>query len=137
MCSPARARASQEIPGFSPTTAVTKFRRSDAGAAEITEAQIRCPAALLLAVDFLFQRVLDADRFGPDPRFGGEPPTLFNIHDFLLDRTRAIRKEWSMQNYVSKERNDALIMEVGAPQQLGGGGPVLSRAVLPGLCCHP
>ena len=104
----------QVLPRVSPQTAVSVFRRAAVGDKVVDEAQIRCPAALLLTIDFLFQRVLDADRMGVDARFGdGGVPTLWDIHAFLLDRTRAVRKECTMQNYVSKERNDALIMEVG------------------------
>ena len=116
----------QALPGVSGDTPVAVFRRGDVGAEETPLELIRCPAALLLTVDFLFQRVLDADHFGADARFGSgraaTAPTLFDIHSFLLDRTRAVRKECTLQNFVGKERNSAVVMEVRGSPSLQGAG---------------
>jgi hypothetical protein len=97
--------------GVSGQMAATIYRRSAAGDDEATESQIRCPAALLLTVDFLFQRALDADCFGIDPRMGAVPD-LITIFNFVFNRTRSIRRDYSTQNYGAKQRNDALVIEV-------------------------
>ena len=96
-----------------------KHRRADAGK-EVIPSQVRCPDALLLSLDYLFQRVLDADKLGADSRFGPDDrtadgaPSLTAICSFLFDRTRAIRNEYSVQNYQPGMRNDALAIEVRA-----------------------
>jgi hypothetical protein len=102
---------------------VAAYRRADAGK-EVLESQVRCPDALLLSLDYLFQRVLDADKLGIDPRFDSEDvgpngaPSLGSICSFLFDRTRAIRNEYSIQNYTTRNRNDALAMEVRPDRML-------------------
>jgi hypothetical protein len=73
------------------------------------ERQIRCPSALLLSMDYLVQRVLDADRLRIERC---APAKLFDIHAFVADRTRAIRKELTLQNVVARQRNSALAMEL-------------------------
>jgi hypothetical protein len=102
--------------GVSEQTAATYYRRAAAGDPEATEVVLRCPAALLLTVDFLFQRVLDADSFGADPRFPAKAPVpdLLTIFEFLFNRTRSVRVDYLTQNYGSTERNDALVIEVSS-----------------------
>jgi hypothetical protein len=95
-----------------PEMKVMMLRRAAAGR-EVYPSEVRCPDALLMSLDYLFQRVLDADKLGPDPRFtkSGGVPSLKSICYFLFDRTRAIRNEYSMQNYGARCRNDALVIE--------------------------
>lgn len=107
------ARFEMGMEGVSEQTAATYYRRAAAGDPEATEVVLRCPAALLLTVDFLFQRVLDADSFGADPRFPAKAPVpdLLTIFEFLFNRTRSVRVDYLTQNYGSTERNDALVIE--------------------------
>lgn len=50
-------------------------------------------------------------RVGEDANPDGSP-SLPIICEFMWDRTRAIRKEYALQGYKPRGRNDALMMEV-------------------------
>ena len=49
---------------------------------------------------------MERDRQGPDPRFpqGITPPSL-DIYQFIWDRTRMVRKDFTLQNYVGTGGN--------------------------------
>ena len=43
----------------------------------------------------------ERDRQGPDPRFPqGQTPPPLEVYQFIWDRTRMIRKDFTLQNYV-------------------------------------
>lgn len=95
--------------------AVVRHTRSASGTAEEDrheEDAVRPPSVLLRVCDYLFGAVLDADKHGADPRFGGRPPTLLEIHEFVFNRTRAVRKHLSTQGFKEGQRNDCIAMEI-------------------------
>jgi hypothetical protein len=56
---------------------------------------------LLTSIDLFFFVWQERDRQGPDPRFpqGITPPPL-DVYQFIWDRTRMVRKDFILQNYV-------------------------------------
>jgi len=42
----------------------------------------------------------ERDRQGPDPRYKGAPPPPLDVYQFIWDRTRMVRKDFILQNYV-------------------------------------
>lgn len=94
--------------------AVVKHTRSasgDEGLDSHETEQVRPPSVLLRVCDYLFGVVIDADKQGHDPRFDGRP-TLLEIHEFLFNRTRAVRKHLSTQGFKYGQRNDCIAMEI-------------------------
>ncbi|GKY96939.1 hypothetical protein MPSEU_000652900 [Mayamaea pseudoterrestris] len=82
-------------------TAVKRFRRSAADYKLDVPEWIRPPDVLEHVMSYLEEWVMERDRQGGDPRFpnGGVPPPL-DVYQFIWDRTRMIRKDFILQNYV-------------------------------------
>lgn len=84
-------------PWASPDRMVKTFKRSAAGMDSPLPTDVRSPAALRRTVDYLIDDLLQSD---------GNLPTQ---HNFLWDRTRAIRKDFIFQNAMSpNERMDQI-----------------------------
>jgi len=62
-------------------------------------AAVRPPSVLLRVCDYLFGIVVDADKHGFDERFDGGRPNLLEIHEFVFNRSRAVRKHLSTQGF--------------------------------------
>ncbi|KAG7361745.1 SAC3/GANP family protein [Nitzschia inconspicua] len=82
-------------------TAVKRFRRSAADYKLDVPEWVRPPDVLERTCAYLEEWVMERDRQGPDPRFpqGGTPPPL-DVYQFVWDRTRMIRKDFILQNFV-------------------------------------
>eukprot|EP01138_Halocafeteria_seosinensis_P014212 gb/GECG01014511.1/.p1 GENE.gb/GECG01014511.1/~~gb/GECG01014511.1/.p1 ORF type:complete len:1593 (+),score=238.59 gb/GECG01014511.1/:1-4779(+) len=111
---------------------VTRFQRSAAGQAGAggdygeegatgdNSTNIRHPGALLGTASYLFSRsILEADKLQASHdvhlipfRVPQTTITFFELHKFLLDRTRAIRRDFASQNYRRGGRNDPLVIDV-------------------------
>jgi len=93
---------------------VKRFARSSAGH-ENTAEQLRTPATLGATMQYLTCSILDADSGTVDDRFTkdgpAQAPSLLQVYNFLFDRTRGIRSDYSSQGY-GTGRNDALVMQV-------------------------
>jgi hypothetical protein len=82
-------------------TAVKRFRRSAADYKLDVPDWIRPPDVLERVCGYLEEWVMERDRQGPDPRFqGGITPAPLDVYQFIWDRTRMIRKDFILQNYV-------------------------------------
>ncbi|KAL3925723.1 MAG: hypothetical protein SGILL_000202 [Bacillariaceae sp.] len=82
-------------------TAVKRFRRSAADYKLDVPEWIRPPDVLERTISYLEEQTMERDRQGPDSRFpqGVTPPPL-DVYQFIWDRTRMIRKDFILQNYV-------------------------------------
>jgi hypothetical protein len=82
-------------------TAVKRFRRSAADYKLDVPAWVRPPDVLEVVCGYLEEWVMERDRQGPDPRFQqmDHPPSL-DVYQFIWDRTRMVRKDFILQNYV-------------------------------------
>jgi len=82
-------------------TAVKRFRRSAADYKLDVPAWVRPPDVLETVCGYLEEWVMERDRQGPDPRFpqAQSPPSL-DVYQFIWDRTRMVRKDFILQNYV-------------------------------------
>ncbi|KUI71782.1 SAC3 family protein 1 [Cytospora mali] len=80
-----------------PARMVKTFKRSAAGSDSPLPTEVRSPAALRRTVDYLIDDLLKSDE------------NLPSLHNFLWDRTRAIRKDFIFQNAMSaEERTDQI-----------------------------
>lgn len=80
-----------------PDRMIKSFKRSAAGTDSPLPTEVRSPAALRRTVDYLIDDLLRSDE------------NLPNQHNFLWDRTRAIRKDFIFQNAMSaEERTDQI-----------------------------
>lgn len=82
-------------------TVVKRFRRSAADYKLDIPEWVRPPDVLERTCAYLEEWVMERDRQGPDPRFpqNATPPPL-DVYQFIWDRTRMIRKDFILQNYV-------------------------------------
>lgn len=83
-------------------TAVKRFRRSAADYKLDVPEWIRPPDVLENVISYLEEWVMERDRQGVDPRFSnhGNVPIPLDVYQFIWDRTRMIRKDFILQNYV-------------------------------------
>ena len=81
-------------------TAVKRFRRSAADFKLDIPELVRPPSVLERCVSSLEGGVMERDRQGPDPRFDNAPPPSLDVYQFIWDRTRMIRKDFILQNYI-------------------------------------
>ncbi|KAK2602205.1 hypothetical protein N8I77_008756 [Diaporthe amygdali] len=80
-----------------PDRMIKSFKRSAAGTDSPLPTEVRSPAALRRTVDYLIDDLLRSDE------------NLPSQHNFLWDRTRAIRKDFIFQNAMSaEERTDQI-----------------------------
>ena len=80
-------------------TAVKRFRRSAADFKLDIPELIRPPHILEKVCGYLEEYVMERDRQGIDPRFGQVPNPL-DVYQFIWDRTRMIRKDFILQNFI-------------------------------------
>ena len=80
-------------------TAVKRFRRSAADYKLDVPEWVRPPDVLERVCGYLEEWVQERDRQGTDPRFGQAPASL-DVYQFIWDRTRMVRKDFILQNYV-------------------------------------
>lgn len=89
---PERTQAFGKEQGWAnPNLMVKSFKRSAAGTDSPLPTEVRSPAALRRTVDYLIDDLLQNDG------------NLRDLHSFLWDRTRAIRKDFIFQNAMSPE----------------------------------
>lgn len=82
-------------------TAVKRFRRSAADYKLDVPEWIRPADVLERVCGYLEEWVMERDRQGPDPRYpGGITPAPLDVYQFIWDRTRMVRKDFILQNYV-------------------------------------
>ena len=63
--------------------------------------KMKRPYLEILGANSLSRRSKERDRQGPDPRFPqGQTPPPLEVYQFIWDRTRMIRKDFTLQNYV-------------------------------------
>ena len=84
---------------------VKKLKRSSAGVT-FAPSEVRTCETLVETMEYLLT-LMDADGMGPDARFeesaafgSGDRPTPAFIMSFCADRTRSIRKDFSLQGYL-------------------------------------
>lgn len=80
-------------------TAVKRFRRSAADFKLDIPELIRPPYVLEKVCGYLEEYVMERDRQGIDPRFGQVPSPL-DVYQFIWDRTRMVRKDFILQNFI-------------------------------------
>jgi len=87
-------------------TAVKRFRRSAADFKLDIPELVRPPEVLERVCGYLEEWVMERDRQGPDKRWtqaatttSDTPPPL-DVYQFIWDRTRMIRKDFILQNYI-------------------------------------
>ena len=87
-------------------TAVKRFRRSAADYKLDVPEWVRPPDVLEKVCSYLEEWIMERDRQGGDPRFpqGQTPPSL-DVYQFVWDRTRMVRKDFTLQNYVGSGGN--------------------------------
>jgi len=81
-------------------TAVKRFRRSAAAFRLDIPILVRPPVVLEQTVAYMEEWVMERDRQGIDVRYAGTPPSL-DVYQFIWDRTRMIRKDFILQNYIA------------------------------------
>mmetsp|Transcript_16844 Transcript_16844/g.24925 ORF Transcript_16844/g.24925 Transcript_16844/m.24925 type:complete len:1444 (+) Transcript_16844:2-4333(+) len=87
-------------------TTVKRFRRSAADYKLNVPEWVRPPHVLEQTCAYLEEWIMDKDRQGPDARYIAAPqattdrPTPLDVYLFCWDRTRMIRKDFILQNYV-------------------------------------
>lgn len=84
-------------------TAVKRFRRSAADFKLDIPELVRPPSVLERTCGYLEEWVMERDRQGPDVRWSGQPtdvPPPLDVYQFIWDRTRMIRKDFILQNYI-------------------------------------
>ena len=83
-------------------TAIKRFRRSAADFKLDVPEWVRPPEVLERTLGYLEEWIMERDRQGPDPRFPVKdvPPPPLDVYQFIWDRTRMIRKDFILQNYV-------------------------------------
>lgn len=87
-------------------TVIKRFRRSAADYKLDVPEWVRPPAVLESTVAYIEEWIMERDRQGTDARFQesnavavNTPPAL-DVYQFVWDRTRMIRKDFTLQNYV-------------------------------------
>ena len=87
-------------------TVVKRFRRSAADYKLDVPEWVRPPDVLEAACAYLEEWVMERDRQGPDRRFpqNGTPVSM-DAYQFIWDRTRMIRKDFILQNFVGTGGN--------------------------------
>lgn len=87
-------------------TMVKRFRRSAADYKLDVPEWVRPADVLENVCGYLEEWVMDRDRQGPDPRFNNNAtPNPLDVYQFIWDRTRMIRKDFTLQNYVGTGGN--------------------------------
>jgi hypothetical protein len=83
-------------------TLIKRFRRSAADFKLDVPEWVRPPEVLERTLSYLEEWIMERDRQGPDPRFPVKdvPPPPLDVYQFIWDRTRMIRKDFILQNYV-------------------------------------
>jgi hypothetical protein len=81
-------------------TAIKRFRRSAADFKLDIPELVRPPHILERVCGYLEEWVMERDRQGDDPRFGGQVPPPLEVYQFIWDRTRMVRKDFILQNYI-------------------------------------
>jgi len=83
-------------------TVVKRFRRSAADYKLDVPEWVRPPDVLEQTMGYLEEWIMERDRQGPDCRFPQPdiPPPPLDVYQFIWDRTRMIRKDFILQNYV-------------------------------------
>jgi len=83
-------------------TAIKRFRRSAADYKLDVPEWVRPPEVLERTMGYLEEWIMERDRQGLDPRFPQKdiPPPPLDVYQFIWDRTRMIRKDFILQNYV-------------------------------------
>eukprot|EP00977_Amphora_coffeiformis_P027459 scaffold34612_cov165-Amphora_coffeaeformis.AAC.25 len=85
-------------------TTIKRFRRSAADYKLDVPEWVRPPDVLENVCSYLEEWIMERDRQGEDPRFKKTPPPL-EVYQFIWDRTRMIRKDFTLQNYVGTGGN--------------------------------
>ena len=107
-------REHPELPHLPPRNElmVKSFMRSSAGLKLDVPEMTRPEKVLVHTLDYIWTEILDIDSKGRDPRFrdsrlykagDGESPTVAFVFAFLSDRTRSIRKDFSLQGYMDED----------------------------------
>lgn len=87
-------------------TAVKRFRRSAADYKLDVPEWVRPPDVLEQCCAYLEEWVMERDRQGPDRRFPqNATPNSLDVYQFIWDRTRMIRKDFILQNYVGDRKS--------------------------------
>ena len=84
-------------------TAVKRFRRSAADFKLDIPELVRPPEVLERVCGYLEEWVMERDRQGVDKRWAQQPsdiPPPLDVYQFVWDRTRMIRKDFILQNYI-------------------------------------
>ena len=84
-------------------TAVKRFRRSAADFKLDIPELVRPPEVLERVCGYLEEWVMERDRQGIDKRWAQQPsdiPPPLDVYQFVWDRTRMIRKDFILQNYI-------------------------------------
>eukprot|EP00986_Skeletonema_menzelii_P008350 scaffold3474_cov148-Skeletonema_menzelii.AAC.1 len=87
-------------------TAVKRFRRSAADFKLDIPELVRPPEVLERVCGYLEEWVMERDRQGPDKRWAqaatttSDTPPPLDVYQFIWDRTRMIRKDFILQNYI-------------------------------------
>ena len=98
---------------------VKRHARSAAGmhGAGTDPATLRTPAACVATLDYLWLTVCGADGRAVDPRFAdssGMPqrPSFADVHEFIFNRSRAVRRDFVSMNYRHGARVDSLVLQL-------------------------
>ena len=86
-------------------TCVKRFRRSAADFKLDIPELIRPPLVLERVCSYLEEWIMERDRQGVDPRFGGLIPPPLDVYQFIWDRTRMVRKDFILQNFIGTGGN--------------------------------
>ena len=92
-------------------TAVKRFRRSAADFKLDIPELVRPPEVLERVCGYLEEWVMERDRQGPDKRWAqaatttSDTPPPLDVYQFIWDRTRMIRKDFILQNYIGTGGN--------------------------------
>jgi SAC3/GANP family len=85
-------------------TMVKRFRRSAADFKLDVPEWVRPPDVLERVCGYLEEWIMERDRQGPDPRYDQQnqtrTPLPLDVYQFIWDRTRMVRKDFTLQNYV-------------------------------------
>lgn len=81
-------------------TAVKRFRRSAADFKLDIPNLVRPPRVLERVCAYLEEWIMERDRQGSDVRFSSQSPSSLDVYQFIWDRTRMVRKDFTLQNYI-------------------------------------
>jgi hypothetical protein len=82
---------------------VKRFRRSAADFKLDVPEWVRPPDVLERVCGYLEEWIMERDRQGPDARYEhnqNKTPLPLDVYQFIWDRTRMVRKDFTLQNYV-------------------------------------